>query len=119
MDRKVSDTTDPVARIPFKRKLVYLSTIYLAFILVLVAVEIGTRLALPHLSSLELFVNTPQQKEQIAHQRQSIIFEGDPLLLWRLKPNLDHVIWDFTMVSTNAQGLRMDYPLAAKKTGAI
>jgi lysophospholipase L1-like esterase len=106
-------------KIPRKRRVVYFSIIYLAFVLLLIAIEVITRLTLPHVSSLELFVNTPQQKAQVANQQQSVIFAGDPLLLWRLKPNLDHVVWDFTVLSTNAQGLRMDHPLAAKRAGAI
>lgn len=68
--------------------------------------------------SLDLFVNTVQQKMQVAGA-QATIFEGDPLLLWRLKPNLDHVYWDFTSVSTNAQGFRADYPIGAKPAGTF
>ena len=74
---------------------------------------------MPHLSSLDLFVVTPQQKAQVADSTHSTIFEGDPLLLWRLKPNLDHVVWDFTVLSTNAQHLRADGPLKPKQAGAV
>lgn len=56
---------------------------------------------------------------QIADPQQSGIFEGDPLLLWRLKPNLNRAVWDFTVLSTNAQSLRADYPTGAKPSGAI
>jgi len=69
--------------------------------------------------SLDLFVNTAQQKMQVASPQQSTIFEGDPLLLWRLKPNLDHVYWDFTNVSTNAQSFRADYPIGRKPPGTF
>lgn len=101
-------------RLSFKRRLLYISIIYLSFIALLAVVEIGARLTLPHVSSLELFVATSQQKAQVGNPHQSGIFEGDPLLLWRLKPDLDHAVWDFTVVSTNAQGLRSDYPITAK-----
>jgi lysophospholipase L1-like esterase len=104
--------------IPLHRRILYVTLIYLAFLIFLFAVEVGTRFALPHLSSLDLFVNTPQQKMQVANQ-QSGIFEGDPLLLWRLKPNLDHVVWDFTVLSTNPQGLRADYPTTTKRPGTF
>ncbi len=104
---------------PLKRRVVYFSIIYLAFVLLLLGVEVITRLTLPHVSSLELFVNTPQQVAQVANQKQNTIFEGDPLLLWRLKPNLDHAVWDFTVLSTNAQGLRTDYLVGAKGPEAI
>ncbi len=103
--------------IPFRRRIAYVAVIYLAFLLLLAAVEVTTRLALPHISSLELFVATPQQKMQVANPQQAGIFEGDPLLLWRLKPNLDHAVWDFTVLSTNAQSFRADYPITTKPAG--
>ncbi len=102
-----------------KRRFAYAFVIYLTFVLILAGVELGTRLTMAHVSSLDLFVVTPQQKAQIADAKQATIFEGDPLLLWRLKPNLDHVVWDFTGLSTNAQHLRSDRPLLAKQAGAI
>jgi lysophospholipase L1-like esterase len=112
-------SSSPAHHLPRKRRLIYASLIYLAFLLILVAIEVGTRLTMAHLSSLDLFVVTPQQKAQVADAKQSTIFEGDPLLLWRLKPNLNHIIWDFTLLSTNAQHLRSDRPLQAKQTGTV
>jgi lysophospholipase L1-like esterase len=108
--------------ISLKRRLAYAAIIYLGFLLLLVAVEIATRLSLPHVSSLDLFVVTSQQKAQVADASHSGIFEGDPLLLWRLKPNLDHVVWDFTVLSTNAQHLRSEQSsrqIHAKQPGAL
>ncbi len=107
------------APITVKRRIVYVLISYLCFLLLLVVLEIGVRLTLPHVSSLDLFVNTPQQKAQVGNSKQSVIFEGDPLLLWRLKPNLHHVVWDFTVLSTNSQYLRMDHELTAKQPGTI
>jgi len=95
------------------------SQFYFCFLLVLLAIEIVTRLTLPHLSSLDLFVGTTQQRAQVANPQQAGIFEGDPLLLRRLKPNLDHFVWDFTVVSTNAQSFRSDYPIRAKTAKTI
>jgi lysophospholipase L1-like esterase len=118
-DENALKETDSSGQIPLKRRVVYLTVIYLAFLLLLVVVEVATRLTMPHVSSLELFVATSQQKAQVANPQQSTIFEGDPLLLWRLKPNLDHVVWDFTVVSTNGQHLRADRDLPAKEPGAI
>jgi lysophospholipase L1-like esterase len=103
--------------LPLRRRLVYATVIYLTFLLVLFAVELITRATLTHLSSLDLFVSTPQQKMQVANANQSAIFEGDPLLLWRLKPNLHNEVWDFTVLSTNAQGLRANYPTESKAVG--
>jgi lysophospholipase L1-like esterase len=116
------DSPNPRLRIPLGRRLLYVFVIYLVFVLILLAVEVGTRLTMPHVSSLDLFVVTRQQKAQVADEKQSGIFEGDPLLLWRLKPNLNHVVWDFTVLSTNAAHLRSEQSsrqLEAKQPGAI
>jgi lysophospholipase L1-like esterase len=99
--------------------LLYIGVIYVVFLLLLLSVEVVTRFAFPHVESLELFVATPQQKMQVANEQQSAIFEGDPLLLWRLKPNLDRAIWDFTVLSTNAQSFRADYPIGAKPSQTL
>ena len=112
----------PRPSIPFKRRLVYVSSIYLSFLLLLAAIEIGTRLTMSHVSSLDLFVVTSQQKAQVADEKHSGIFEGDPLLLWRLKPNLDKVVWDFTVLSTNSEHLRSEQSsrsLSPKQPGTI
>jgi lysophospholipase L1-like esterase len=123
-EEKSPDTDSSIVRrrIPLKRRLAYLSIIYLSFLLLLLAVEVGTRLTMPHVSSLDLFVVTSQQKAQVADAKQSGIFEGDPLLLWRLKPNLDHAVWDYTVLSTNSDHLRSEQSrgsLQAKQPGAI
>ena len=113
------DQTAILNRIPLRRRLLYVGVIYIAFLLVLLSIELITRVTRPHLASLDLFVTSPQQKMQIANPQQSAIFEADPLLLWRLKPNLDRAVWDFTVLSTNAQGFRADYPIGAKASGTI
>src|SRR6185503_17732179 len=105
-------------RIPLRRRLLYIGFIYVVFLLLLSSVEGITRLTMTRVESLDMFVNTVQQKMQVAGQ-QSTIFEGDPLLLWRLKPNLDHAYWDFTVVSTNAQSFRADYPIGRKPAGTF
>jgi lysophospholipase L1-like esterase len=69
---------------------------------------------MPHVSSLELFVTAPAQQAQLSDRRTIEIFEGDPLLLWKLKPDLDRAIWDFTVVSTNRQGVRHHRALGPK-----
>lgn len=99
--------------------MLYVAFIYAVFLLLLLSVEVLTRVAFPRVESLELFVATPQQQMQVASPQQSSIFEGDPLLLWRLKPNLDHAIWDFTVISTNAQHFRADYPIGPKPAGTF
>ena len=99
--------------------MLYVAFIYAVFLILLLLVEVITRVMFPRVESLELFVGTPQQQMQVASGPQSSIFEGDPLLLWRLKPNLDHAIWDYTVVSTNAQHLRADYPIGAKPAGTF
>jgi lysophospholipase L1-like esterase len=112
----------PRRRLTRTRRLAYAAIIYLGFLALLATVEIVTRLTMPHVSSLSLFVVTTQQKAQVANEKQSGIFEGDPLLLWRLKPNLDQVVWDFTVLSTNSQHLRTEHvgeTVGRKQPGTI
>ncbi len=115
----LQDQTVTTNNIPLRRRLLYFAIIYVVFLLLLLSVELITRFAFTRVESLDLFVNTPQQKMQVANPQQSAIFEGDPLLLWRLKPNLDGAYWDFTVVSTNAQNFRADYPIGAKPAGTF
>ena len=112
----------PPHKLTPKRRLAYITIIYLGFLAILGAVEIGTRLTMAHVSSLDLFVVASQQKAQVADAKHSGIFEGDPLLLWRLKPNLDHAVWDFTVLSTNADHLRAEHvgeTIEPKRPGAV
>lgn len=106
-------------KIPLRRRLLYVGIIYVVFLLLLLLIEVIVRVALPRVDSLDLFVGTVQQRMQVANAEQSTIFEGDPLLLWRLRPNLDHVYWDYTIVSTNAQSFRADYPIGTKPAGTF
>ena len=114
-----SSLDQPRSRSPIslRRRLLYITIIYSVFLLLLLGVEVVVRLTMTPVSSLDLFVSTPQQKMQVANSQQSGIFEGDPLLLWRLKPNLDHAVWDYTVLSTNAQSFRADYPIGRKEPG--
>jgi lysophospholipase L1-like esterase len=102
-----------------KSRIKFTLLIYTAFLLILLAVEVATRLLLPPVKSLDLFVNTTQQRFQVADEKQSTIFEGDPLLLWRLRPNLERAVWDFTVLSTNAQHFRADHPIQRKAPGTF
>jgi lysophospholipase L1-like esterase len=82
-------------------------------------VELAVRVTRPHLSSLDAFVAAPEQQAQFVDRQQVRIFEGDPLLFWRLQPNLRGVLWDMTPVTTNARGLRYDRPVGAKAPGVF
>ena len=91
----------------------------MVFFSLLAAVEIVTRLTLPALSSLDVFVVSPRQQAQFVDRARTRIFEGDPLLFWRLQPDLHDVVWDATRLSTNAQGLRYDRPVGPKPAGTF
>lgn len=84
----------------------------------LAAVEIGVRATRPHLGSLEAFVSAPQ-RAQFTDARQVGIFEGDPLLLWRLKCGLRDTVWEHTPVTTSDQGLRYDRSLGPRAEGSL
>jgi len=116
---ELSATMPDKPKISLRRRLLYGAIVYSIFLVLLVAIEVVVRLTMPHQSSLDLFVATPQQKMQVADEKQSSIFEGDPLLLWRLKPNLNNAVWDFTVLSTNAQHIRASYPTISKPSGTF
>src|SRR6185436_2066328 len=119
METSIPQESPPIKRLTLRRRILFSAIIYFLFLLLLLAVEIIVRATLPHVSSLDLFVSTSQQRLQVADEKQKTIFEGDPLLLWRLKPNLKNVVWDFTVLSTNGEGVRADYPTRAKPAGTF
>ncbi|HET8644842.1 MAG TPA: SGNH/GDSL hydrolase family protein, partial [Vicinamibacteria bacterium] len=101
------------------RRLLFRAAPTVALLLALAAVEAAVRVARPPLSALDLFVTAPEQQAQFLDARRVRVFEGDPLLFWRLKPGLREVIWDQTPVTTNAQGLRYDRDLGPKRPGGV
>jgi lysophospholipase L1-like esterase len=105
--------------IPLRRRILFLAAPYAVLAAALSMIEIGVRVTRPHVDPLEWLVAAPQQQAQLQDHRDVRIYEGDPLLFWRLRPGLDGVIWDLTPVSTNAQGLRYPRPVEPKKPGAF
>jgi lysophospholipase L1-like esterase len=77
--------------------------------------EIGVRIFGSRIDPLAVFVSSPQLRSDTQGETTSGMFEFDPLLCWRLKPNLRGIWWDFTPVNTNAQHLRMDRDVGTKK----
>jgi lysophospholipase L1-like esterase len=102
-----------------RRRLLYLSLPYLLVALLLALVEVGTRLVLPRVSPLEALVEAQRTQSNFVDRERVTIFEGDPLLYWRVKPNLSHAVWDFTSVSTNAEGLRHEGDVGRKEPGTF
>lgn len=89
----------------------------LAFVVLLAGVELGVRSLLPPVTSREFFLALFGDPPDRTPPDRQPLFEGDPVLFWRLRPNADRAIWDFTVVSTNAQGLRHDRPIVDKPRG--
>jgi lysophospholipase L1-like esterase len=118
-DATTFETPGVKRRLTPRRRLLYLSLPYLALALLLVFVEVGVRLLLPRVSPLEALVEAQQTQSNFTDRAHVTIFEGDPLLYWRLKPNLSNVVWDFTLVSTNAQGLRHEGDIERKEPGTF
>ena len=101
------------------RRVLFLLVPYAAFALALGAVEAGVRATRPRLLPLDFFVTAPEQQAQMRDASRLRIFEGDPLLSWRLARGLRDVVWDQTPVTTNAQGLRYDRDVGAKPAGTF
>ena len=114
-----STKAQPVPRpIPLHRRILFLSVPYLVLALLLLGIEGATRLFLPRISFLDVLIQ-PQSLRPDLSEQGSTIFEGDPILFWRLRPNLKEAYWDFTSISTNAQGLRREGDIGRKPKGGI
>ena len=106
-------------RIPLHRQIIFLSIPYLLLALVLTGIEGATRLFLPHIPPLDVLIESPAVRPDLSEFKDSPIFMADPLLFWRVRPNLKEVVWDFSVVSTNSQGLRHETDIARKQSGAF
>jgi lysophospholipase L1-like esterase len=104
---------------PFQNRSFFLAVPPVLFLAFLVLVELTVRWSLPHVSPLDFFVTSPRQQAQFVDRANVRIYEGDPLLFWRLAPNLRGVLWDAMRVSTNGQGLRCDHDVGRKPPGAF
>ncbi len=107
------------ARLPQALRALALTAPFLLLLGILAGVEMIVRATLPQVSSLSLFVASPAQLADFTDAENVTIFEGDPLLFWRVRPNLERVIWDYTVVSTNEQGLRRSDPVGPKREGSL
>jgi lysophospholipase L1-like esterase len=114
-----SGSAEPMPRpIPLGRRILFLSIPYLVVLLLLAGIEAGVRLFLPHIAFLDVLIQ-PQSLRPDLSREGATIFEGDPLLFWRVRPNLKEMAWDFTSVSTNGQGLRHDGDIGRKPRGGF
>lgn len=82
-------------------------------------VEIGVRIFRPHLDPMVAFCASPgfRLDLEFPNQLQATMFDAE--LDWRLAPNLKNLPWCGTPVTTNADGIRMDRPLARKPPGTV
>jgi hypothetical protein len=90
----------------------------LAFPLLLTGIaEVWVRHAYPPISALRLLVPSPDILESMAGRVS--IFAPDARCIWRLRPDLAAVDWDYTLVTTNHQGLRLDHEVPPRMSNAI
>jgi lysophospholipase L1-like esterase len=104
----------PPAPLPLARRLAYFAVPFGLFFGLLAAVEVTVRATRRPVSTIEVFVQAPEQHRGFRDVHGVSVFEGDPMLFWRVAPNLRKIIWDFTPLSTNAQGLRYPRAVGAK-----
>jgi lysophospholipase L1-like esterase len=109
----------PGPRLPFQSRSLFLAVPSVLFVALLVLVELAVRSTLPPISPLDFFVTAPRQQAQFVDRSNVRIYEGDPLLFWRLLPNLRDVTWDAMRVSTNGQGLRYGHDVGRKPAGTF
>ena len=106
-------------RIPLRRRIIFLSIPYLFLALLIIGIEAAARFFLPQLPPLDVLVDSPSLQQDLGGNKDSQLFVADPLLFWRVRPNLQDVYWDFTVVSTNAQGLRHEGDVGRKHPGSF
>lgn len=87
------------------------------FTAVLLGIELSVRATFPHYPSRNFFLTLFGDPPDETPEEKVPLFEGDPVLFWRLRPNVERAIWDFTVVSTNPQGFRHPRPLGRKPPG--
>jgi lysophospholipase L1-like esterase len=90
----------------------------LVCVALLAAGELAVRALLPHYASRDFFLTLFGDPPDGTPPEQEPLFAGDARLFWRLRPGV-RTIWDFTVVATNAQGLRHDRPIGAKRPGTL
>jgi lysophospholipase L1-like esterase len=96
----------------------------LALVALLAAIEGAVRLLLPPLPALDVLVAPFQARQLVGRQdtekkrNRPRLFEADPLIFWKLRPNIDRLVWDQTLVSTNERGLRHPRPIGPKRPGS-
>jgi lysophospholipase L1-like esterase len=110
--------TQSGSRLTRPLRILVLAAPFVLFLGTLAGIEVFVRATLPSVSMLDLFVQSALQQEGFTDSENVTIFEGDPVRFWRVKPNLDRVIWDFTVLSTNEQGLRHEGPIGPKREGS-
>lgn len=110
---------DTTRKIPLHRRILYLAVPYLFLLLLIAGIEVATRLALPHVSPLDALIQSPSVQVDLGWEKDSPVFTADPLLFWRVRPNLKEVYWDFTVISTNRQGWRHDGDIGRKPPGGF
>jgi lysophospholipase L1-like esterase len=92
--------------------------IALFFPLLLVALaEYAVRARYPYVSALAVLVPSKDVLESMTGRTS--VFAPDARCCWRLRPDLKAAVWDFTLVSTNHQGLRLDEEVPPKVPGGI
>jgi lysophospholipase L1-like esterase len=106
-------------RIPLRTRIVFLSIPYLFVALLILGIEAAVRLFLPHIPPLDVLIDSPSLRVDLGGNKDSPLFMADPRLFWRVRPNLKDIYWDFTVVSTNAQGLRHEGDIGRKTPGSF
>jgi hypothetical protein len=106
-------------KIPRHRRILFLSVPYLFIAMLIFGIEGATRFLLPHVPPLDVLVDSPSLQQDLGGNKDSPLFMANPLLFWRVRPNLKEIYWDFTVISTNAQGLRSDHDIGRKPRGSL
>lgn len=113
------ETPSPAPRrLSRRRRILYLCLPFAVFCAFFATIELATRRVTYPYSLLEAYTG-PAFPDFDAENLKGVVFEGDPVLMWRMIPNLEGAYWNYTTFSTNAQGFRHDREIGEKAPGAL
>jgi len=103
-------------KLSFRKKVLFYSVPYVVLLLLLSGTELVVRVIYPHVPSINIYVAGRTHADD---KVGASTYEGDPLLGWRLKADLNDHWWDFTVFSTNDRHFRHRKAIERKRPDTV
>lgn len=109
-------TDNHIKTISTKRKILFSVIMFCLFLILIAITETAVRFTTPYIPSINFYISGQTHADS---KNGENVFEGDPLLGWRLKANLDNVWWDYTTFNTNNRHIRYENKIGKKSPGTF